>query len=239
MGSRSPAPSAGDLEAPLLPPTTVLEPSGWRHAKWPRIPAWPMWGQRPPRFLSRHGDGEGGERAAGQPRRGVEHDPDIQWGGAGAVCALPPCGPSAAEFLGRWEAAGHYRCFLRTCEEAFTGPQWEGRSGGAVEFSLSEQGRTSVWRPAMKAGTLPRCCAAAPTNGCARAGSAGPSQAFSWKTLSVPSLWSGTAGGRSGSSRRVTTFKGTGCSLQGPPTCLRRAKLSPQWKRGWGDGCYL
>lgn len=47
-----------------------------------------------------------------------------------AVCALPPCGPSAAEFLWRWEAAGHYGCFLRMCKEAFTGLQWEGRSGG-------------------------------------------------------------------------------------------------------------
>ena len=48
----------------------------------------------------------------------------------GAVCALPPCGPSAAEFLGRWEAAGHYGCFLWMCKEAFTGLQGEGRSGG-------------------------------------------------------------------------------------------------------------
>lgn len=47
-----------------------------------------------------------------------------------AVCARPPCGPSAAEFLGRWEAAGHYGCFLRMCKEAFIGLQWEGRSGG-------------------------------------------------------------------------------------------------------------
>ena len=41
-----------------------------------------------------------------------------------------PAGPSAAEFLGRWEAAGHYGCFLRMCKEAFTGLLWEGRLGG-------------------------------------------------------------------------------------------------------------
>lgn len=45
------------------------------------------------------------------------------------VCALPPCGPSAAEFLGRWEAAGHYGCFLRMCKEAFTGLLGEGSLG--------------------------------------------------------------------------------------------------------------
>lgn len=55
-----------------------------------------------------------------------------------AMRALLPC----AEFLGRWEVAGHYGCFLRMCKEAFTGLQWEGRLevGGGGAFSLSEQG---------------------------------------------------------------------------------------------------
>lgn len=51
---------------------------------------------------------------AGQARRGVEHEL-ANGESPPAVCALPPRGPSAAEFLGRWEAADHYGYALSGC----------------------------------------------------------------------------------------------------------------------------
>lgn len=79
--------------------------------------------------------------------------------GPSAPCLPAGPGPSAAEFLGRWEAAGHYGCFLRMCKEAFTGLQREGRRRG--KFSLSAQGRAAVWQPAMKGPDTPSLLAGA------------------------------------------------------------------------------
>lgn len=159
LNDLEPCCSGWALRASLLAPA-VLEPSGWLN------------GKRGPTFLA----SLCGAKATSLPLSGAAVGREVSLWLASraeelsttrlsngeaprAVCALPPRGPSAAEFLGRWEAADHYGCFLRMCKEAFTGLQREGRPRG--KFSLSEQGRAAVWQPAMKGSDTPSLLAGA------------------------------------------------------------------------------